>query len=61
MSVRISDLAGRIQQLTRLAKHSSMFEDNSAQINQVTAQVKTGLQGLVCLLNMSVTGINNLW
>jgi hypothetical protein len=47
MSLRISELAGRIQQLTRLAKHSSMFEDNSAQINNLTSQVKTSLQGLV--------------
>jgi hypothetical protein len=47
MSLRISELAGRIQHLTRLAKHSSMFEDNSDQINNLTSQVKTSLQGLV--------------
>jgi ABC-type transporter Mla subunit MlaD len=47
MSMKISQLAGRIQQLTRLARQTTMFEDNSQQINQMTAQVKTGLQGLV--------------
>lgn len=49
MSVRMHQMAERIQELTRLARQSTMFEDNSAHINQLTAQVKTGLQGLVRL------------
>ena len=47
MSLRMSQMANRISELTRMARQSTMFEDNSAQINQLTAQVKTGLQGLV--------------
>ena len=49
MSMRISQLATRIQNLTRLAKQSTMYNDNSQQIHEMTAQVKTGLTGLVRL------------
>lgn len=48
MSVRMQQMANRIGELTRMARQTSMFEDNSAQINQLTAQVKTGLQSMVC-------------
>ena len=47
MSVRISELAGRIGELTRMARQSTMFEDTSPQINALTAQVKAGLQSMV--------------
>jgi hypothetical protein len=50
MSVRMHQVAERIQELTRLARQTTMFDDNSTQISQLTAQVKHGLQGLVCLL-----------
>lgn len=49
MSMRISQLAGRIQQLTRLAKQTTMYNDNTQQVNNLTAEVKTSLQGLVRL------------
>jgi hypothetical protein len=50
MSVRMHQMANRIGELTRLARQTTMFEDNSTQINHLTAQVKTGLQSLVCFL-----------
>jgi hypothetical protein len=47
MSMRMSHMANRISELTRMARQSTMFEDNSVQINQLTSQVKAGLQSLV--------------
>lgn len=47
MNARIAGLAGEIQQLTRVAKHSSVFEDQSERINELTVHVKGGLQSLV--------------
>lgn len=46
MSMRISQLAGRIQHLTRLAKQTTMYNDNTQQVNNLTAEVKNNLQGL---------------
>jgi hypothetical protein len=47
MSVRMHQVATRIQELTKLARQTTMFDDNSTQISQLTAQVKHGLHGLV--------------
>lgn len=60
MTLAIFQLAARISQLTRLAKQTSMFQDNSEEINHLTAIVKRDLQGLNSELQelQSLTGRN---